>query len=82
MDCRHPDHQEDQDCRDRAVGCHPDCTCCLQINPEYGSTGQFKVTATGEIVSIIFWSRPYGMPYGHTSDGREFHLFELEMLPG
>ena len=27
--CTHPDHVDGQSCEDRAVGCHPDCECCM-----------------------------------------------------
>lgn len=28
MNCTHPDHNENETCEDRAVGCHKDCQCC------------------------------------------------------
>lgn len=27
--CTHPDHVEGESCEDRAVGCHPNCKCCM-----------------------------------------------------
>lgn len=29
--CTHPDHERDGEttCEDRAVGCRPDCPCCM-----------------------------------------------------
>ena len=27
--CTHPDHVEGESCEDRAVGCHPNCECCM-----------------------------------------------------
>jgi hypothetical protein len=29
MICNHPDHNENENCRERAVGCNPKCECCL-----------------------------------------------------
>ncbi len=27
--CTHPDHTPDSSCEDRAVGCSPECACCM-----------------------------------------------------
>ena len=27
--CEHPDHNEQTDCQDRAVGCSKHCICCM-----------------------------------------------------
>ncbi len=29
MPCTHPDHVDGVSCGDRAVGCSPDCVCCM-----------------------------------------------------
>ncbi len=36
-----------------------------------------RVIATGELVTIQRWVRPYGVRYGHADDGREFHISQL-----
>lgn len=27
--CNHPDHNEQTDCQDRAIGCSKHCVCCM-----------------------------------------------------
>lgn len=33
-----------------------------------------------EIVTIVDWNRPYGIPYATLSDGREVHLDQLKEI--
>lgn len=33
MTCTHPDHNENENCLERAIGCHPQCGCCME-SPE------------------------------------------------
>ena len=33
MKCTHPDHNDNETCENRAVGCHPDCLCCIVPHP-------------------------------------------------
>ncbi len=42
--------------------------------------GTVKVIGSGELVDIVDWNRPYGIPYATTSDGREFHQSQLETV--
>lgn len=29
MKCSHPDHNEQENCEDRAIGCSKHCVCCM-----------------------------------------------------
>lgn len=45
---------------------------------QFWTTGPAQVRETGETVNVVNWSRPYGIPYATTADGREFHQDQLQ----
>lgn len=40
MKCTHPDHNDKESCKERAVGCHKDCKCCMEKIHMYSSDGR------------------------------------------
>lgn len=63
LQCTHPDHNDQTNCQERAVGCSPHCECCM------GELTTPQPTYTVEQVHSLLERQPFADYYsGHFED--------------
>jgi len=70
--CTHPNHNDEEDCQDRAVGCSPHCICCMAglAVPKESEQINFEKFETG-ITNYFKW-----LEY-NTTDCKDLDLMDM-----